>query len=345
MSIADSLPEEFDASAYRSRYADLRGMNESALAAHYARQGRAEGRNASTVPDRSVFVPLIPSDARLLEIGPFGNPLVRGPHVKYFDVLSTAELRQRAPQHGLNPDKCPEVDFVSANGDFAAVSGTFDCVVSSHVIEHQPDVVRHLNDVAAVLEPGGLYFLAVPDKRYCFDHFIAESNLAELIAAHVAGSRVHDLTSVIEHLALTTHNDPGRHWSGDHGAPVHAEQPERLRDAVRAYVSSGGSYIDVHAWQFTPQSFRTIAETLYTLALSPLRVLRLYATTKGWNEFYVVLQKTALTIRPLTSLSALPHDFDPQQYLLLNPDVAAAGVDAAYHYQLYGLREGRKWRA
>jgi hypothetical protein len=38
----------------------------------------------------------------------------------------------------------------------------------------------------------------------------------------------------------------------------------------------------------------------------------------------------------------LPRSFNAEAYLLANPDVAAAGVDAGSHYMQYGWREGRK---
>jgi hypothetical protein len=40
----------------------------------------------------------------------------------------------------------------------------------------------------------------------------------------------------------------------------------------------------------------------------------------------------------------LPGDFDCETYLWLNPDVAAAGLDPAEHYQCHGAREGRRYR-
>ena len=42
--------------------------------------------------------------------------------------------------------------------------------------------------------------------------------------------------------------------------------------------------------------------------------------------------------------AGLPADFDPATYLLLHPDVAAAGVDAAAHYLAHGRQEGRTYR-
>lgn len=40
----------------------------------------------------------------------------------------------------------------------------------------------------------------------------------------------------------------------------------------------------------------------------------------------------------------LPKDFDPDLYLRLNPDVAAAGVDAGWHYMTSGRSEKRTYR-
>lgn len=339
---AVSLPPEFDPAVYRSRYADLCELSDAALEQHYRTIGMREGRNASRVVSRTAFIDLIPRSTSLLEIGPFANPLRRGRNVKYFDVLSTDDLRHRATKHGLDPSKCPRIDFVSETGDFAAVTERFDAVLSSHVIEHQPDLIRHLHGVASVLEPAGRFYLAVPDKRYCFDHFLAESSIADVVAAHVHEAKVHDVASVIEHFALTTHNDRLRHWAGDHGEPVYKATPTRIREVAELFVGSGGKYIDVHAWQFVPESFRDLAQTLLGLRLSAFRVLRVYATMPASNEFYAVLEKTAQPCIPLGR--ELPAEFDEQQYLLANPDVARAGANATEHYLSFGRLEGRKLR-
>lgn len=42
--------------------------------------------------------------------------------------------------------------------------------------------------------------------------------------------------------------------------------------------------------------------------------------------------------------TALPDDFDPEVYLKLHADVAAAGVDATRHYLEHGRREGRPYQ-
>lgn len=40
----------------------------------------------------------------------------------------------------------------------------------------------------------------------------------------------------------------------------------------------------------------------------------------------------------------LPHDFDVDEYLVINEDVKIAGLDAKKHYVKHGIREGRKYK-
>jgi SAM-dependent methyltransferase len=202
-----TLPNEFDAQTYRSLYPDLVHMTDPELLAHYKEFGRKEGRTANNLRDRNDFVALVPKSATVLEIGPFCNPLLRGPSVSYLDILSQEALVARASSLGLDPSGVPYIDYISPTGELSIVKRRFDVVISSHCLEHQPDFAAHVQGVGQLLLSGGAYFLLVPDKRYCFDHFIPTSNLAEVIVAHYERRKVHTLRSVIEHRALTTHND------------------------------------------------------------------------------------------------------------------------------------------
>src|SRR5205823_10898481 len=127
----------------------------------------------------------------------------------------------------LDPAGVPEIDFVGA---LSEVKDHFGLVLSCHSVEHHPDLVRHLKDVENVLDSDGVYALVIPDKRYCFDHFLPESNLAEVIAAHHELRTKHTLQKVIEHRSLTTHNFVDRHWRGDHGSQTITA--ERIEGAV-----------------------------------------------------------------------------------------------------------------
>ncbi len=128
------------------------------------------------------FIKTIPNNISILEIGPFYSPMCRGANIKYFDIIDQKALQSRALtlNPNINIDKVPYIDYVDSTGDLSIIQETFDGVVSSHVIEHQLDFIDHLQKVTKLLNKGGKYYMIIPDKRYCFDHFNKESNIADI---------------------------------------------------------------------------------------------------------------------------------------------------------------------
>jgi SAM-dependent methyltransferase len=286
------FPPEFDANFYQSTYPDLHGFTEEQLSDHYRMFGANEARLPNRIPDRRGFVGEIPPSAATLEIGPFFSPIIRGHNVKYFDVLSQEKLLQRARMLGQSEAAPPHIDYVSANGELAVVDSRFDFVVSSYCLEHQPDLIKHLRDVEAILKPGGCYLALVPDKRFCHDHFMAESTIAGVLDAHYTRRTTHSLRSIIEHVALSTHNDHVRHWDGDHGEQFQ-DLDARIRTSIEAYERANGTYVDVHSWYFTPASAVQILATLRRMGHVGLQCIRCYDTRKYQNDFWLVLQRGA----------------------------------------------------
>jgi SAM-dependent methyltransferase len=199
-------------------------------------------------------------------------------------------MQRRAALEGFDARDAPEIDFVSATGDLGVVDATFDAVLSSHAIEHQPDLIAHFRHVERLLRPGGRYFAIVPDKRYCFDHFSPESSIAEIVAAFLERRTVHTLASVLGQSVMTTHNDCVRHWNGDHGNFMEQCLP-RIHDGVEAFEAAAGDYVDVHAWYFTPESARTIFRVLHEARYTELYLERLYPTRRDTFEFWTIFRK------------------------------------------------------
>ena len=286
--LAASFPSEFDFSFYRASSEDFRHFSNADLWNHYQRHGRGEGRIASPAATREGLVRLLQPVKPALEIGPFYRPVLKPANAKFFDVLSTDDLRKRAKTIGVDADGVPSIDYVSSTGDLSIVNEPFSLVFSSHAIEHQPDLISHLQQVERILEPGGCYGLIIPDARYCFDHFLTNSNIGEVIDAHLSARKVHTLKNVIEHRALTTHNDALRHWQRDHGKTGQYDVT-LLRSAITEWREAAGGYIDVHAWQFTPPAFRGVMKMLHELGFTRLKPWRVYDTPYGHQEFCAVL--------------------------------------------------------
>jgi hypothetical protein len=289
--VAFDLPPELDLAVYREHNVDLQKCDDQQLLKHYELQGRYEGRAANIAATRDGFLKLTAGAESALELGPFCNPLLTGDKVMYFDVLDREQLRSRARSLGLSDSQCPHIDFVSAVGDLSIINRKFDIVFSSHAVEHQPNLIKHFRDVASLLDPGGRYFLIVPDKRYSFDHFIAESTIADVLGAHLEGRVIHTASNVLEHRLLLTHNDPGRHWRGDHSDASCGQIVQNAHNAIREWETCFGQYIDVHAWKFTPESFRCIVSLLRQIGVTTFSVERIYSTTYGSIEFRAVLKK------------------------------------------------------
>ena len=327
----------FDPSFYRATHPDLELVDDAAAVRHYEDHGRREGRLGSPLARREGLVAWIDPAQPTLEIGPFCQPLVRGEAVRYLDHLDAAGLRARAIALGMDPTGCPgRIDFVGGLDDVEAES--FEIVVASHSIEHQPDLVRHLEEVARVLRANGRYYLVVPDKRFCFDHFLAESTIADMLDAFEEERTVHRLGSVVEHVALVAHNDPVRHWRGDHGAVSEAERRRRTAEAVNAYRQSAGGYLDVHAWQFTPASFRAAMQTLVGLGLSAFEVEAVYDTPRDRAEFCAVLRRARQSRRSARRRHGLDvmlfQTADPFRYA---PMLAATAPNVIEYCRRYGL--------
>jgi hypothetical protein len=278
---------DIDLDYYRKFNNDLSTLNDEQLLNHYIQYGRAEGRSNHMC--RRDFVFSIPRN-KILEIGPFTNPSLIGNHVKYFDVLDFPELVKRAIKHSYPVTHDFKIDYVSSNGDLGIVGEKFNSVFSSHCIEHQVNLIKHLNDVDKILTSEGQYYLIIPDKRYCFDYFLPESLVVDVLGAYLLKSNgLHHPINILKNRVMTTHNDPVRHWAGEHG-DINSNISLKISNAL-SEISNNHGYIDVHAWQFTPESFKQIIDTLVSISIINLKIKYISNTPFNSNEFCVVLCK------------------------------------------------------
>lgn len=202
--LTNDFPLEFNAEKYTNRYSDLSRFTPESARIHFEIYGQSEGRAGGDIGTRAEFLDLIPKDEPVLEIGPFLQPCLRRPRhqVEYMDVMDRDGLIQRAREHIHNGnflaedfepliEIAPHIDHVHPTGDLSIISKKFQFVLSSHCIEHQPNLIKHIKDVENLLLPNGIYFIIIPDKRYCFDHYLPETRTIDVIASHLEGRRVH----------------------------------------------------------------------------------------------------------------------------------------------------------
>lgn len=229
-----------------------------------------------------------------LEIGALDKPLVgRGDGaVLYVDHAGTDELRRKY-RDDPNVGDIVDVDVVWSEGRLAQSlggKGPVSWVIASHVLEHAPDLVGWLEEVAEVLAPGGILSLALPDKRFCFDAKRRPSDLSDVVGAHVEGRRQPSLAAVFDFWARYTTVDCNAAWGGRlDRLPDDDDQlgldKARLARAITAYN-------DVHCWVFTPASLIDILRRLVVLGLMPwYEIVEFTPTPVNAVEFFLALRR------------------------------------------------------
>jgi glycosyltransferase involved in cell wall biosynthesis len=263
--------------------------------------------------------------ARIIEIGPSYNPVASkagGWKTSTLDHATRSELIDKYRGHpGVDVDRIEEVDFVWTSGSLAdavpsELHGTFDALIASHVIEHTPDLIGFLDAAQTLLAPHGVVILAVPDKRYCFDYFRPLTATGDVLEAHAAGRSRHALRTVFNHKAYVVKNAGAGAWGQTPVAEPDLEFYHSLDEAALAFSAacavSDSSYQDMHAWQFTPESFELLLLELSHLGHTDWRVDQI--TPPTGCEFYVWLRRGGLQAAAAVTDTMLA----PRRLALLN---------------------------
>lgn len=234
-----------------------------------------------------------------LEIGPSHNPIApkrEGFDVEIIDHCSQAELVEKYKSHGVPVENIEEVDYVWRGGGYVELTGKssyYDWIVASHMVEHTPDLIGFLCESDKVLRNDGVLSMVVPDKRFCFDHFRPITGLAALVDAHYDQRKIHTPGRVAEYFMNVVSLSGQIAWSAAfesqirQGKYAFVHDIEEAKSGVNA-VREHQAYLDVHAWCFTPSSFRLLIEDIYLLGLSPLREKHF---VDAHGEFYVALSR------------------------------------------------------
>ena len=279
---------------YKNNNPDLKNLTSYDLKNHYFNFGYFEGRPSSEIALKQNFVNLLNVEVdkkSILEISPFTNPLILGKNVKYAEILSKDKLIKRATELKLEINKIPNIDYIISSSSLESITEKFNIIFSSHTIEHQPDLITHLNEVSSKLLDGGVYALIVPNAKYCFDASLPLSKISDVINAFFDKRKIHTVGSVIEHRALTTHNDPYRHWSEKKSILYNPIKVDKISSALEEFKNSSNQYIDVHAFQFDPLSFSDILNTLIKLKLINFSTVEVNGPVYGSFDFTLMLKK------------------------------------------------------
>lgn len=276
-----------------------------------------------------------------LEIGPSFDPIVAkrdGHNVEILDHMSAADLRlkyQNAPHVDLSAIE--EVDYISDGGSIFELVGKpahYDYIVASHVIEHTVDLLRFLEDCQGLLKPDGRLILAVPDMRFSFDCLRPVSTTGQVVEAYFEKAKRHSLAKLFDEMAYNCRREGEIGWPRGTVGKLAFFRPVADAKWILEEYRKDEAFVDIHAWQFSPSSFRLIVSDLYKLGLIELREQSFDASQD--NEFFVVLSKKAgdcpltrmalaecILVEQTAIFARIP--FDPRKFLRNLRNRAALG--------------------
>ena len=284
---------DFDYDIYRE-HEDLKEMTNDELTGHFFTYGIAEGRIYCHVKGRKDFTDLLSSSGKILEIGPLDRPQFDHHSPDYYsvDVFTRKQLiNNYVNDPTVNKENIIKPTYVIADNDYSAIKEKFNCIFSSHNIEHMPCLMTFLNNLSGVLSDDGHIYLAIPDKRYCFDHFKKETDIYDILQLHFEKNYRPRFSDILRMGTQITHNNPIDHWNNIHGEINPEIALTQIYQGILNQYNTG-IYTDAHVNQFTPENFVKIITTLNKLKLINLKVDRIYHTLYGSLEFYAILKKS-----------------------------------------------------
>ncbi len=230
-----------------------------------------------------------------LEIGPSHRPIASkkdGFKVHTLDHLSKEGLIEKYKEHQVDTSYIEDVDFIWNGESFLEITGKpnyYKWIIASHVIEHTTDLVRFLISCEEVLSEDGVVSLVIPDKRFCFDYFRPLTSLGQVVDAYFNDRKIHSEGTVAEYYASVVTKNGHIAWMDI--LPAEYRMVHTLEEAksLMNEVHSKKTYFDLHAWCFTPSSFRLLINDLHELGLISLQEVDFHTTVD--HEFYLTLSR------------------------------------------------------
>ncbi len=123
-----------------------------------------------------------------IEIGALHNPLKlpAAARVRYVDRLSIPDLRKQYPE--LDAEALVNVDILADGERLETIADeSQDFVIANHFVEHCQNPLGAILNMLRVLKPAGILYLALPDKRCCFDSDRPVTPLAHIMRDFTEG--------------------------------------------------------------------------------------------------------------------------------------------------------------
>jgi SAM-dependent methyltransferase len=140
-----------------------------------------------------------------IEIGAMDLPLKvkSGVKVRYLDRITKEESAKISPEIA---NKLVNVDLIGDGESLDIIpDDSTDFVIGNHFIEHTQNPILAIKNMLRVLRKNGIAFIAIPDKRYTFDHAREITSIEHLVKDYEQGPEWSELDHYFDFVKYTEH--------------------------------------------------------------------------------------------------------------------------------------------
>jgi hypothetical protein len=238
----------------------------------------------------------ISESRNVMEFGPYIRPtILPEDKISYTvaDCVDQVSLKKYAEANGENSEAILPIDVIIDPLSIEvpeSLFGQFDLLIANHVFEHLIDPFRWLDSWGKSLVDDGKIILCIPDKKFSFDKFRADTTLAHFISDFLAGGS----QSIAEHLidcAINYDSKP---------TDTEVELEKRLtQEFINNSLNEYQPGLHVHVFQYE-RFVEEVLKPFLKLKYINFELLE-HGSLESIGEFYVVLKKSAVKVTEVDS--------------------------------------------
>jgi glycosyltransferase involved in cell wall biosynthesis len=209
-----------------------------------------------------------------IEIGALHNPINVSSDikVKYVDRSNLEALKAHYPELANAGCNFVDVDIIDDGETLSKIEKeSQDFVIANHFIEHCEDPIRTFQNHLRVLKPGGILYMAVPDKTLTFDRDRPVTTTEHMVTDYLQGPETSREAHFYEWVTLVLK------------APEHELEP-KVRHLMETKYS-------IHFHVFTPESFLNFIFSVKEYIGIPFE-LRHFCRNEEEIEFICLFQRS-----------------------------------------------------
>lgn len=233
---------------------------------------------------------------KMLEIGAFDYPTFGKNEVDivYCDYFSKEEIFDN--HNAAKPERVKnavDVDYIIKDNNFIKyINQRFDLIIANHVVEHVPNIISWMQNIASILNPEGYLFLSVPDKEFTFDKIRPLTSVSQIIRNYEENIEAPTVYQVYEQRYLyrpiranDVWNDNCQHLLGK----KRIENSQVAMEIAKKEVAENG-YVDVHCNVFTYDKFLEVFDELFLSKYISLKTIADQNVMRPYNEFFCLFK-------------------------------------------------------